>query len=346
MMAQTNYNIADRFRVSLVYEESCSVVNEIQGQYAFYKTEDTALPVIGFIMKKSKIKLPEGALELVKDTLYENKESLYVTLKGVFKIVAQQNNFTIEYSTESSGEIVFHVMEVLIRFYAPLYDFMFMHSSGFIKDGKISLINAFGGSGKTEVMLKALLNGAQFISDDLGIINKDGKVYPYPVLIPLRVHHYDVELRRKLNVSEYYYRFAIWCMKKNGKITRRLYNAFNLRCFVRNLPYTAFTDKTTELRYYDIDHFYWVQSSDTTALIEVCKKEFYDRMVVCLENESRKYFDLDGFLRYKFPFLNDYKEKQNELMMQILEKVSIQGATIKERYFDELAQLLFDNNKI
>ena len=69
-------------------------------------------------------------------------------------------------------------------------------------------------------------------------------------------------------------------------------------------------------------------------------------MVVCLENESRKYFDLDGFLRYKFPFLNDYKEKQNELMMRILENVSIQGATIKERYFDELAQLLFDNNKI
>lgn len=43
--------------------------------------------------------------------------------------------------------------------------------------------------------------------------------------------------------------------EKNGKLTRRLYNAFNLRCFVRNLPYTAFTDKTTELQYYDIDHF-------------------------------------------------------------------------------------------
>lgn len=75
MMAQTNYNIADRFRVSLVYEERCSVVNEIQGQYTFYKTEDTVLPVIGLIMQKSKIKLPEGALELVKDTLYEDKKA-------------------------------------------------------------------------------------------------------------------------------------------------------------------------------------------------------------------------------------------------------------------------------
>lgn len=338
------YTIGSLFNIVVESENENSIVGEIEEQLAFYRITHEVTHVVGFISQNEQLQLPHGACELVKDLLYEHNKSLYITRGGVIKVDAQEDHFAIEYTSKSSGGMVFHVMEVLIRFYAPLYDIVFLHASSFIIDNCVTLINAFGGSGKTEVMLKALLNGARFIADDLAIVNKDGRVFPYPALIPLRVHHYDDKLLAKLKVPKCKWILANYCFKKNGRITRRIFNSLNLKYFVRNLPYKAFTDKETPLKFYDIDHFYWIESSDTTSFKEIGKQNFYDKMVVCLENESRKYFDCDGFFRYKFPFLNTYKEKQNELLQGILNKVSIQGVTIRGRHFDELAHLLFSNN--
>lgn len=338
------YTIGGLFNIVVESDNENSITREIEEQFTFYRIAKEVTHVLGFISQNEELQLPHGACELVKDLLYEDNKSLYITVGGVIKIDAQNDNFIIEYTSKSNGGMVFHVMEVLTRFYAPLYDIVFLHASGFIIDNRVTLINAFGGSGKTEVMLKALLDGARFIADDLAIVNKDGQVFPYTTLIPLRIHHYDDNLLAKLKVPKHKWTLANYCFKKNGRITRRIYNSLNLTYFVRNLPYIAFTDKKTPIKFYDVNHFYWVESSDTTSFKEIGKQNFYDKMVVCLENESRKYFDCDGFFRYKFPFFNTYKEKQNELLQSILEKVNIQGVTIRGRNFDELANLLFSNN--
>lgn len=338
------YTIGGLFNIVVESENENSIVREIEEQFTFYRITQEVTHIVGFISQNEELQLPHGVCELVKDLLYEDNESLYIMTNGVIKINARKDNFVIEYTSKSSEGMVFHVMEILIRFYAPLYDIVFLHASGFIIDNRVTLINAFGGSGKTEVMLKALLNGARFIADDLAIVNKDGQVFPYPALIPLRIHHYDNNLLAKLKIPKYKWMLADYCFKKNGRITRRIFNSLNLKYFVRNLPYIAFTDKRTLFKYYDIDHFYWVESSDITSFKDIGKQNFYDKMVVCLENESRKYFDCDGFFRYKFPFFNIYKEKQNELLQSILDKVNIQGVTIRGRDFDELSNLLFSNN--
>ena len=338
------YTIGELFNIVVEGESENSVVSEIEKQFTFYRSTKEISHIVGVISQNERLKLPDGVCELVKDLLYEDNERLYIITGGVIKIEAQKDNFLIEYTSKSSGGMVFHIMEVLIRFYAPLYEIMFLHASGFVIDNRVTLINAFGGSGKTEVMLKALLNGAGFIADDLIIVNKDGQVFPYPALIPLRIHHYDDNLLAKLKIPKYKWKLANFCYKKSGRITRRIFNSMNIKYFVRNLPYVAFTGKETQLKYYDVDHFYWIESSDITSFKEIKKQNFYDKMVVCLENESRKYFDSDGFLRYKFPFLNIYKDKQNKLLHSILDKVNIQGASIRGRNFDELANLLFSNN--
>lgn len=341
-MTSVRYDIAERFSISVSYETATAVTHEFERQYQFLRHDESRLPVVGRLSQRDSLRLPSGALELVKDFLFEDSDSLYVVRGGIFRIVAHEDAFEIEFTAQSYAGMVFHVMEVLVRFYAPLHDFLFVHASAFIRDGRVTVLNAFGGAGKTEVMLKALLSGAQFLADDLCIINKVGQVYPYPVTIPLRIHHYDASLLAQLRVPRRTYDLALWCMKRNGRLTRRIYNWLNLRFFVRNLPYTAFTDQPTPLHSYTIDHFFWLQSSDATQLSDVTPDAFCRRMAVCLDNESRKYFDCDGFLRYKFPHLIIYKERHDALLRHIVSQLPLQALTVSGRDFDALAALIFN----
>ena len=67
-------------------------------------------------------------------------------------------------------------------------------------------------------------------------------------------------------------------------------------------------------------------------------------MVLCLELESRRYFDYDGYLRLKYPFLSNYKSIQQELISEISLLLKVRGLLVKGRNFDELYELIISLN--
>jgi len=54
-----------------------------------------------------------------------------------------------------------------------------IHAAGYILDGKTTLLAGTGGTGKTTLEMEMCLNkNASFVTDDIGIVDKDGFLYP------------------------------------------------------------------------------------------------------------------------------------------------------------------------
>lgn len=67
----------------------------------------------------------------------------------------------------------------------------YLHASSFAKDDRAVAIVAWGGIGKTTSMLKLVIeDGWRFMSDDLGLIDRDGKLWRTPK--KLQVYAYNV----------------------------------------------------------------------------------------------------------------------------------------------------------
>lgn len=68
--------------------------------------------------------------------------------------------------------------------------FSFIHSAGIELNGRGLIIPAFGGAGKT-ILMSALrfVEGFKFFGDDFVIINKEGRMYPYPSDFSIYPYH-------------------------------------------------------------------------------------------------------------------------------------------------------------
>ena len=174
-------SVADSFVVRVSGEEnSSSLANIIEELHYDVVDDSVKLPTVGNIMYDSYLSFPLGAIELRKGILYEYNDYLIIYDKNnLLRIHADKTQFEILVSDRANKQILFYTVEILIRYYAPLYGLTFLHAGGFIMDGKTNVICAFGGVGKTEVTLYALEKGAKFLADDFAIINSNGDVFPY-----------------------------------------------------------------------------------------------------------------------------------------------------------------------
>ena len=339
-------NIGDKLLIQLtdnqhdVSMRGGGVVQYMINEYIHHIEDKVTLPVIGIVYESGVI-LPHGAIELRKGFLYEKDDDLYVhTGKTTIRIHAKEGEFEIEINRSSDNEISFFTLEMLIRMYAPLYDIVFMHTAGFRYKGKTCTVNAFGGVGKTEVMIKALERGASFISDDFAIYNSKGQVYPYTKRLYLCEYPYDDWMLSKLKKSKLLWKLQNWCIKHTGPVTSRIQSRFERKYFGVKVDYRELTNESTKFEYTDVDYFYWVDNSDVTGYNTIDSNYFENRMNLCLDIESRRYCDYDGYLRLKYPFLERYKKKQQDILHTIAAKQDIQGLTIRNHQFRELSNLI------
>lgn len=336
--------IANAFAVAINEAESTKPVKYILSEYSHIISDSSeTYPVIGSV-SGNKVSLPETAIELRKNYLYEHENDTYIHSGNTnIKINAKTEKFEIEVDAKSDCEIAFFTVEMLIRMYAPKYGVIFMHTAAFRYMDKICTINAFGGVGKTEVMLKALEKGAEFLSDDFAIYNSKGQVFPYSKRIYLCEYPYDDWMLKLTGKSKALWKLKQWCVKHPNPITTRLNSRLEINYFGIKIDYRTATPIETENKFYDVDYFFWVDNSNKTDFHNIDKSYFEKRMLLCLDIESRRYCDYDGYLRLKYPFLNDYKDKQTKILNQITENTNIQGLTIRDHQFSELANLVLSN---
>lgn len=55
----------------------------------------------------------------------------------------------------------------------------FLHASGWARPNGATVVSAWGGTGKTNRMIRELLSGAEYFGDDLVIVRRDGFVVPF-----------------------------------------------------------------------------------------------------------------------------------------------------------------------
>lgn len=81
--------------------------------------------------------------------------------------------------------LFFYILEPLINMVLMSKGYCLVHASCFALSGESSLVSAYPASGKTSILLRMLEKGADYISDEMTIISKDGFVYMYPTPIVL-----------------------------------------------------------------------------------------------------------------------------------------------------------------
>lgn len=336
--------IANTFAVKIDDIVCSTPIKYIQNEYHHMILDSPGTyPIIGTIYS-GYIHFPKNAIELRKNYLYEYRDDLYIHSENTnIKMTARHDDFEVIIDDKSSCEIAFFTIEMLIRMYAPKYGIIFMHTAAFKYNNQVLTINAFGGVGKTEVMLKALEQGAEFLSDDFAIYNRDGQVFPYSKRIYLCEYPYDDRMLKLTGKSKTLWKIKKWCVKHPNLLTTRINSLLETSYFGVKIDYSVVTPTETENKFYDVDFFFWVDNSNKTERHSIDKDYFEKRMCLCLDIESRRYCDYDGYLRLKYPFLNEYKEMQTEILHQITEITNIHGLTIGNHQFSDLANLVLSH---
>ncbi len=336
------YCIANRFNIVHEAIQKDSVYRHLQNEYKDYLTDDCSqVPTIGYVKEFCSDIIPLQYRELVKGLLYEDESYLYFKSNNKFIRINLNNDFfEISYTAGVDEGTVFHLMEVATRIYAHKYGIDFFHASAFEYNNQVYMLNGFGGSGKTEIMVNALFKGASYISDDLVIINENAEIFPYTVSIPIRWGAINMPFVRRVKVSPRIYNICKYCAQKNGRITRRIYGRLAWKHLLGDYSHSKLTDARTDMHFYTVNHCFWIQTSLKDDRFSFSNEEFYRYMNLCLENESRKYADLEGFFNLKFPQISILKRNREELRKEICAKLHIQAIGIAERDYEKIANNL------
>jgi hypothetical protein len=65
----------------------------------------------------------------------------------------------------------------------------FIHASSFSKNDKATLLAAWAHTGKTSTLLRNIKDGAEYLGDDLSVIDRNGFIRPFPV--PINLFYYN-----------------------------------------------------------------------------------------------------------------------------------------------------------
>jgi len=338
------YCIANRFYVVNDSQTCDNVANYIRVEYKDYYIHDASScskPVIGYIKEECGAAIFQNVREVVKDWLYVDDSYLYVKYNNRYtRISLNPDNFELLYQSNFEGNVLFYVMEVLIRIYSHKFGIDFFHASSFRYKDKVFMLNGFGGAGKTEIMVDFLLHGAGFISDDIVIVNERGMIYPYKVRIPIKWSCINRDFVDKIKISPIIYDICAYCKKKNGRITRRIYGKLASKYLLGYYSHQQLTATNTELKFYTVDQCIWLQEANHSGPFKISNDKFIDYMDICMANESRTYFDLEGFLLLKFPQIRSFYAKRYDLRKNICDALIVKGLAVKDANYKNAIQYL------
>lgn len=302
-------------------------------------------PIAEIKLLSSLIK-PYDATLLLDGRLYIKDNTFYVQSGGTwFTINPREETFQISVSPESDGIAVVNALEALLNYYMPIHGLTFLHTASYILDGKVCAIHAFGGSGKSETMLHALYNGADFISDDLAVFNIDGQIYPYPRKISLHGYEFADDELERFSLNKCHYKRLQWLKNHPNRITNRLCERWKREFYIR-FPYYSITGRKTPTKLYDIDAHYWLESKGKTEITEFCRDAFLERMKFCMQNEFCSYINYDGYLSATLPFWKQIRLRYECCLNEILGKIDIQGASINGTDYSGMFKTINDKMKI
>lgn len=330
-MNKYNYILGESIKIVILTNEKDRSLTFLNNEYLdFFDNNTNNDDIVVGIVKLSENKfLSYKYKELVSNCLYEDDQFLYVHYENHnLRISLNKDCFEIVYERNLNSKVIFSTLEVLIRIYAYKFGIDFFHASSYIYNGNTFMLNGFGGSGKTEIMVDFLLKGAEFLSDDLVIINENAEIFPYRVSIPVTWRSVTDDFIKKMNISPTLYKICNLCRDKRNPLAQSIYSRFAWKYMLGNYSHKQLTENVAPLKFYSVDECIWLQEANFGGPFDFSRDDFYRYMNLCLQNESRKYFDLEGFLALKFPFLNEFTKEREILREKICSKLDVTGLAV------------------
>ena len=306
----------------------------------YIKSESQGIPIIGNMVNDDSLTIPLNLHLLLDGRLFYNENVFYIKSGGEYIVCKpQEKYFEIITSKGADGHALLGLLQALLNYYMPSMGLLFLHTAAFKYKNRIYAIHAFGGTGKTEVMLCALRNGADFISDDLAIYDSYGQIYPYTRSISLHDYPYTDDDLQFYGLSRRWYQIMRLVKDKKDRISQRLYSRLRGHYNIR-FHYKRITCRETVLQFYPVDQNYWMETSDKTEFIEISNNAFFRKMEFCMQNEFRSYIDYDGYFGCILPFWNNLRNVHRDFLIKVLSKMDIEAININGQHYDEVFQLI------
>ena len=343
-MIRKKFSFFNKFYIELESYKPTAIIDYFDSEYKYNVTQDIkGLPNISRIKIVEKIEIPKEATILINNTLYFFNKKIYFQHDGNILIIQMKDDmYQITAEAYIDSFSVFYVHEILMRYYATNFNIVFLHASAFEYNKKCYVINAFGGTGKTNLLLDILEDGGGYIADDLTAVDQDGNVYPYKKRINILYYNFDykknllptlgkpswilkgIDLINNSKKSSLLYRFLLFRIE--WKLKKRL----NMK-----VDYKKIYDNISKINLsYKADYFIWLERTDNkTNSFPVDNNYIYDRVTLCLDLENRNFLDFDAYLGLVFPLLSQFKNKQCEIIKNIVDTNHFIG--LKKKTGDE-----------
>jgi hypothetical protein len=238
-----------------------------------------------------------------------------------------------------------YIIEPLLRY--KLFSFcecVLIHSSSIQSGGKSYVFPAWGGTGKTNLLLSFLSDGGNYYSDDLTIVSKEGKMYSYPRLINLFDYNIDTfpELTKQMNTKYYFFtalkNFTLYSynvskkLSKKSKVTKVLEILSRYSRLLTNIkvPVQQLFPGSRVGRSTDIDYFINIVRSNQIKpqLKELNAIDLSKRMFACHQyewNVFKQYCMMYDFLLSEniCEYLSNLEKMEEEIMEEVFRKTNI-----------------------
>lgn len=337
------YKFSDKIKIVLESSDENDIVNYFNTEYIHHKTsENDGISTVGIIRFRDKIDVPRVAVAILKNEVIVSSQSLYFIYEDRKACInVKPDHYEVIFENNFHPLIAFVLNEVLLRIIIVNYDLVLLHASSFKYKNQVFIINAFGGSGKTNLLLDVLEDNGIYLSDDLGFVDIMGNLYPYKKRINLLYYNFNYKknVLKKIggsNILLQIYNILLrssntWYYKhlRLYKITGRLHNKLNI-----HVNYKDVTNNDDDLNCYKIDEFIWLElSARETSKFNINKEYFTIRMKKCLKIESRYLGPWYDLLEIVFPCIGELWKKQDEMIDNISNLFNITG--INKKYGDE-----------
>lgn len=103
---------------------------------------------------------------------------------------------------QSLKYLFFNFLEPIINYKLMDKGLCLVHASCFSLNDNGYIIHGYPYSGKTSILLRMLRDRADYVSDEMTIISKEGHAYSYPTPLNLCDYNFQQDFPLKLNVSE------------------------------------------------------------------------------------------------------------------------------------------------
>ena len=329
------FNFFDAYSIKIYANGVQEISKYFSREYFDYKCKNQKeLPELGSIQIYKEIEVPKKSDVIIKNKLFFDNNKMYFKERGnVVCIEVRQSSYTISVECKFEPNIIFYIHEVLMRLYSTKYNLVFIHASAFLYKSQLFVINAFGGTGKTNLVLDAIEHNGQYFSDDLCVIDRNNNVYPYTKCINLLDYNFEhnPELVSLCGKSKFLFKTMKLLAKFNGHSPLYRYFIHKVewrikRYFCCKLQYEKIkSPQKMEVRKV-VSRFIWLERTlGKSTTYSPQKQCVYSKMVHCLDLENRSYLDFYGYVKMCFPELSTLRKVQNEIIKDIVESNDILG---------------------